>query len=283
MKTKISILGTGLVGSDLLVKVMRSPHLECVMFAGQREDSPGIARAKKLGIPTSIESITAIPDETRVVFDCTTAKTHLEYGAIFNYMDKFVIDLTPSRAGKMCVPLINLGECLKEYDVNLVSCGAQAMTPLAKAIMDIQPCEYMELVSTIASKSAGIGTRDNIDEFTQTTADALVELGGVPNSKAIIILNPAEPPINMRNTLYCKIKNPDIRKIRKAVDGVVRQLQEYIPGYELIVPPTYEKGQNRLTMSTAVAGRGDYLPKYAGNLDVITSTAIKIAETYAKG
>lgn len=170
------------------------------MFSGQREDSPGIARAKELGIPTSIHGIEAIPENCQIVFDCTTAKSHLQNAAFFDCMDKFIIDLTPSRIGKMCIPKINLKECLKEHEVSLVTCGAQAMCPKAKKIMEQCPeIEYMELVSTIASSSAGIGTRENIDEYTQTTADALEEISGVKRAKAIVIINPVE--IEMRNTL----------------------------------------------------------------------------------
>ena len=223
---KVAILGTGLVAGDLLDKIMRSPYLKCVMFAGQREDSPGIARARKLGIPTSTKSVLAIPQEAKIVFDCTTAKAHLANGGFFNHMDKFIIDLTPSRVGKMCIPEINLKECLKEPEVNLVTCGAQAMCPVAKKIMDKHPeIEYMELVSTIASSSAGIGTRNNIDEFTQTTAEALEEICGVPKAKAIIIINPAE--IEMRNTLTYMLngKRESITKMVKTEGGLPGNLE----------------------------------------------------------
>ena len=276
---KVAVLGSGLVGSDLLVKVLRS-KLKCVMFAGQREESPGIARAKELGVPTSIQGIEAIPKDCQIVFDCTTAKSHLANGAFFDYMDKFIIDLTPSRVGKMCVPVLNLKDCLKEHEVSLATCGAQAMAPIAKAIMDVSKPKYMELISTIASKSAGMGTRENIDEFTQTTAEALEELAGVPKAKAIILLNPAEPPIQMRNTLYTDVENS--KAIRRSVNKMVKELKKYIPGYEVLTPPTFEIEENRLTTSITVYGQGDYLPKYAGNLDLITCVAVKVGEEYAK-
>ena len=223
---KVAIIGTGLVGFNLLEKIMKSKVLECVMFAGQREDSPGIARAKLLGIPTSTKSIQAIPQEAKIVFDCTTAKSHIDNEPFFDYMDKFIIDLTPSRIGKMCIPAINLKECLKEHEVSLVTCGAQAMCPVAKKIMDKHPeIEYMELVSTIASSSAGLGTRNNIDEFTQTTADALVEISGVSRAKAIIIINPAE--IEMRNTLTYILngKRESITKMVKTEGGLPGNLE----------------------------------------------------------
>ena len=223
---KIAILGTGLVGSDLLVKVIRSPLLECVMFSGQREESPGIKRAKELGVPTSTQSISGIPSEAKIVFDCTNAHSHIANSGVFHEMDKFIIDLTPSRVGKMCVPEINLKECLTEPEVSLVTCGAQAICPVAKKIMDKHPeIEYMELISTIASSSAGMGTRNNIDEFTQTTADALVELCGVPKAKAIIIINPAE--IEMRNTLIYMLngKRESITKMIKTEGGLPGNLE----------------------------------------------------------
>ena len=281
-KVKVGILGTGNVGTDLLVKIQRSGLLECVMFAGIRKDSPGIARAKQMGVKTSIQSISAIlTSEARIVFDCTTAKSHLNHAPFLR--DRFVIDLTPSRVGNMCVPLVNLKECLTSGNVNLASCGAQAIVPLAKVIMEIYPdCEYMEIVSSMSSCSAGMGTRNNIDEFTQTTAKAIEELTGVKKAKAIIILNPAVPPVIMQNTLYAKISNPNIRMLKSRIKQVVKQIQEYVPGYELVVEPTYEKQENRVVLVIRCIGRGDYLPKYAGNLDIITANAVKIAEEYAK-
>lgn len=223
---KVAVLGTGLVGSDLLDKIIKSKTLECVMFAGQREDSPGIARAKLLGIPTSTQSIQAIPQEAKIVFDCTTARSHLDNGDFFKYMEKFIIDLTPSRVGKMCIPEINLKECLKEHEVSMVTCGAQAICPVAKKIMDKHPeINYMEMVSTIASSSAGIGTRNNIDEFTQTTAEALEEISGVPRAKAIIVINPAE--IEMRNTLTYILngKRESVTKTIKTEGGLPGNLE----------------------------------------------------------
>lgn len=253
------------------------------MFSGVREDSPGIMMAKEMGVNTSIRSIEAIDGNCDIVFDATSARHHLYHADILKKLGVFTIDMTPSRVGRMCVPLINLEDCLKEPNVNLVSCGGQAIAPIAKAIMEIHPdIEYMEMVSTISSLSAGMGTRDNIDEYTQTTADVLRVLAGVPKSKAIIIINPAEPPIQMRNTLYAKVENPDIDRIRQQVNRVVEQLKEYMPGYSLVVEPTYEKEEGRLTMANTLKGSGDYLPAYAGNLSIINSAAVIIAEAYAK-
>lgn len=251
---EVAILGTGLVGSDLLNKVTKSPHLECVMFSGIRENSPGIKRAKKLEIKTSTDSVKAVLEtNAKIVFDVTTAKSHINHAPLLK--DRFVIDLTPSKVGKMCVPSINLDEImiesinpttfekemvLKENNVNLVTCGIQAMGLIAKQAMEKHPeIKYMELVSTIASKSAGMGTRNNIDEFTQTTAEALVELCGVPKAKAIIIINPAD--IHMRNTLIYEVNGK-----RKSTTRIVK-----------------DKG------------------RLAGNLDIINKAAIETAEAYA--
>ena len=252
-RTLVGIIGTGLVGSDLLAKVQRSAYLDCSIFTGIREDSPGIAKAKKMGIKTSTKSIGAIVKNfqsqsfyhhyCQIVFDCTSAKAHIKHAPILKSMGKFVIDLTPSRVGKMCVPSINLEECLKEDNVNMATCGGQAMTPIAKKIMEYYPeIEYMEIVSAIASSSAGIGTRENIDEYTQTTSDVLEELAGVPKAKAIIILNPAVPSIDMRNTLLYKI------------DG-------------------------ELQSRTRIIKTTDGLP---GNLNIINKAALKVAEEYAR-
>ncbi len=257
MSVQVGIIGTGLVGSDLLTKVIRSPHLECVMFAGIR-NSPGIARARNLAIVTSTDSVNAVlKSNAQIVFDVTTAKAHIKHAPLLK--DRFVIDLTPSRVGKMCVPSINLDEImtetlrldgvgtemiLKEKNVSLVSCGIQVMALTAKNIIKRHPeIKYLELVSTLSSDSAGIGTRDNIDEFTQITADALKVFSGVPEAKAIIILNPAVPPIDMRNTL------------------------------------TYEVNGKRESITKVVKARGG-LP---GNLDVINRAALEIAEAYAGG
>ena len=189
--------------------------------------------------------------------------------------------MTPSRIGKMCVPIINLNSSLKESNINMVSCGGQATTPIAKVIMEINPdTEYIEIVSSISSKSAGIGTRNNIDEYTQTTSEALMYFSGVKKAKAIVNLNPADPPILMHNTIYAKIKNPKIDLITKAIKIMVKKIQQYVPGYKLVLEPVFDNG--KLTTMVEVVGRGDYLPIYAGNLDIINCAAIAVAEEYAK-
>lgn len=283
-KIKVAIIGTGNIGTDILMKLQRSEILECGMFAGHNPDSEGIRRAKEMGIPTSIDSIHAIeenPDCCEIVFDATSASVHKIHAPILKKLNKFAIDLTPAHVGKMCIPVLNMQECLKEKNVNLITCGGQATTPIAYAISQVHPeTKYIEIVATIASRSAGAGTRNNIDEFTQATRDALVEFTGIENTKAIIVLNPAEPPITMRNTIYALIDNPDMTAIRKAVKAMEKQIRNYVPGYKIVMEPVYENG--RVVTSLSVVGLGDYLPQYAGNLDIITCAAIEIAEKYAQ-
>ncbi len=283
-RIKVAIIGTGNIGSDLLMKIKKSEFLECSMFTGVNPDSPGIRLAKEMGIPWSCNSIQAIeenPGCCEIVFDATSAQTHIYNAPILKSLGKFTLDLTPARIGKMCVPVINLKECISEENVNLVTCGGQASVPIAYAISQVHPeTSYIEIAATIASKSAGIGTRNNIDEFTQTTKEALAHFSGVKNTKAIIILNPAEPPITMRNTIYAIVDNPDMERIKLKVHEIEKQIQHYVPGYHVLLEPVYENG--RITTSVGVLGSGDFLPAYAGNLDIITCAAIKIAEEYAQ-
>ena len=237
-----------------------------------------------MGIRTSCNSIKAIEDNPgfcQIVFDATSAKTHLYHAPILEKMGKFIIDLTPSQVGKMCIPVINIKDCLKAKNVNLITCAGQAAVPIAYAIRKVHPeINYLEIVSSISSKSAGPGTRSNIDEFTQTTRDAIVNFSGVPRAKAIIILNPAEPPILMHNTVFAFLENPDMDKIDAAVISIAKKIQEYVPGYHITLGPLAEN--KRLTVMTEVAGLGDFLPTYSGNLDIITCAAVKVAEEYAK-
>ncbi len=283
IKIKVGIIGTGNIGTDLLMKIQRSEILECGMFAGRNPESRGIQRAKEIGVTTSFDSIKAIQDNNDccdIVFDATSAKVHLLHAPILEKLKKFTIDLTPSRVGKMCIPVLDIEECLEENNVNLITCGGQAAVPIAYAIMKVHPeTEYIEIVGSISSKSAGPGTRINIDEFTQTTKDAIITFSKVRNAKAIIILNPAEPPITMNNTIYAKLDNPKIDEITREVLVIEEQIKKYVPGYEVAIKPVAESG--RVTTMVKVVGRGDYLPKYSGNLDIITCAAVKVAEEYA--
>ncbi|HSR89236.1 MAG TPA: acetaldehyde dehydrogenase (acetylating) [Candidatus Udaeobacter sp.] len=283
-KVKVGIIGTGNIGSDLLYKVNRSEILECGIFTGRNKDSEGISRAKDLGVPTSFDSIKFITDNPNcceIVFDTTSAAYHAEHAVILKNLKKFTIDLTPSRIGLMCVPAINLDQALEAANVNLVTCGGQTLIPIAKAIMDVHPeTKYIEVVGSIASKSAGSGTRANLEEYIQTTTDALKKFSGVPEAKAILILNPVEPPILMHNTLYALIPEPNIEALTKKINEVAAAIQQYVPGYRLAIGPIAENG--KVTITIEVIGRGDFLPAYAGNLDIITCAAIRVAEEYAK-
>ena len=283
-KIKAGIIGTGNIGCDLLIKIQRSKLLECSMFAGKNPDSFGIKIAKKMGVKTSYDSINAFlnePDLCEVVFDATSAQAHIEHAPILKKLGGFTIDMTPSRVGKMCIPIINMEECLKVKNINMISCGGQDTTPIVKAIVDVHPeTQYVEIVAHIASKSAGMGTRDNIDEYTQTTCDGIRAFTNIPKAKAIIILNPAEPPIIMHNTIFAQIKNPNLKLLKSGIFSVVNKIRQYVPGYRLTLGPIFENG--RLTVMNEVEGSGDYLPKYAGNLDIINCAAITVAEEYAK-
>ncbi len=283
-KVKVGIIGTGNIGTDLLVKVQRSQELECSLFMGRRYNSRGMKIANEMGVPVTDRSIDALidnPDQCDVIFDATSATAHRHHAPILKSMNKFTIDLTPSLIGKMCIPAINLDECLDEDNVNMVTCGGQAAVPIAYAINQVHPdVSYFEIVAAIASKSAGAGTRANIDEFTQTTKQALINMTHVDNSKAIIIINPAEPPIIMHNTLYTLVECPKMDEIKHAVSLMELRLQQYVPGYSVVVTPTFEN--NRISTMVQVTGRGDYLPEYSGNLDIITCAALHVAETYVK-
>ncbi|MEI8216413.1 MAG: acetaldehyde dehydrogenase (acetylating) [Eubacteriales bacterium] len=283
-KVKVGIIGTGNIGTDLLIKIQRSEVLECSIFTGRNLDSRGMQIAIDMGIRVSADSIKAIEEDPSccdIVFDATSAKVHLYNAPILKRLNKFVIDLTPSRIGKMCIPVLNLEECMDQLNVNLITCGGQATIPIAYAISSVHPeTKYIEIVASIASKSAGPGTRNNIDEFTQTTREALAKFTGVEKTKAIIILNPAEPPIIMRNTIYAKIDNPNIALLHEKIHEIANKIKQYVPGYKIVLGPLYEDG--RVITTIEVLGLGDYLPDYSGNLDIITCAAIKIAEEYAK-
>lgn len=282
-KVKVGIIGTGNIGSDLLMKVTKSDVLECGIFAGHSPNSKGIARAREMGMPVTYDSIRYIQDNPeccQIVFDATSARVHEKNAPILKAMGKYAVDLTPTHIGKFCVPQVNLDEAMEQDNVNCVTCGGQATVPLAKAINDVAKVKYLEIVATIASKSAGIGTRNNIDEFTQTTKEALIEIGGIKKAKAIIILNPAEPPITMHNTVYALIDDPDMDRICEAIKRVENEIKRYVPGYKVVLGPVFENG--RVTTSIEVTGSGDFLPAYAGNLDIITCAAVEIAENYAR-
>lgn len=283
-KVKVAIIGTGNIGTDLLMKVMRSDCLECSLFVGRNLDSKGSRFALERGVKVTDRSINAIIDDPSccdIVFDATSAKVHRVNAPILKKLGKFTLDLTPAKVGRMCIPAINLEECIHCDNVNMITCGGQATIPIAYTLSQLYPdTDYIEMVSTISSDSAGIGTRDNIDEFTQTTREALALFTGVKRTKALIVLNPAHPPINMRSTVYAIIKDPDIDRITEHISRVAERVRKYVPGYQIIVGPVYENG--RITITVKVVGRGDYLPPHAGNLDIITCAAVEVAERYAR-
>ena len=283
-KYKVGILGTGNIGCDLLVKVQRSEFLECTAFMGRNLESRGMQFANKMGVHISDKSIDELidnPDMCDIVFDATTASAHIQNAPILKEMGKFTIDLTPSLIGKMCVPTVNGEECINEPNVNMITCGGQATVPIIHAISEIvDDIDYIEIAAATSSNSAGPGTRANIDEFTQTTKMAIEEFSGVKNAKAIIILNPAQPPIMMHNTIYVMTKNPNMDSIEKAVKKVETNMQKYISGYKIINGPVYQNGM--IIVMVQVEGNGDYLPKYSGNLDIITSSAVRVSEMYAQ-
>jgi len=283
-KLKVAILGSGNIGTDLLMKTLRSPLLECTLFIGRNAMSRGIAKAIRIGVKVSDSSINAIiknPDCCDLVFDATSALSHKKHAQILEKLGKKVIDLTPSNIGKMCVPAVNLKDCLHYKNVNMVTCGGQASIPLAYVIGQTNSnVDYIEVVSSISSRSAGPATRVNIDEYIETTEKGIQDFSGCKRAKAILILNPALPCVNMQTTMFAKVEKTDLEKLKPAIEEMVRKIQKYVPGYQPIVPPTIEN--DRIVVIVRVRGLGDYLPSYAGNLDIINCAAIAMAEEHSK-
>ena len=283
-KLKVAILGSGNIGTDLLVKVMRSNLLECTAFIGRNLNSSGMQKALELGVNVSADSIDYIvknPNCCDLVFDATSASSHLEHEPILKSLNKRIIDLTPAKIGLMCVPSVNLIDSLNEFNVNMITCGGQASIPIAFAIGQTQKdIEYIEVVSTIASRSAGPATRQNLDEYIKTTEDGIKQFSGAKHTKAILNLNPAEPCVNMQTTIFAKTKDPDLSALKEFLTKTVKKIQTYVPGYELILGPIIEN--DRIVVMVRVKGLGDYLPQYAGNLDIINCAAVAMAEEYAK-
>lgn len=285
-RIKVGIVGPGNIGIDLMEKIRKKTrHLQLAMVVGIDEDSPGIRRAKQYGVETSVKGLQPLlkDQDIRIVFEATSAAQHLKNAPLYRQAGKKVFDLTPAAVGPYVVPVVNFEQHKDADNINLVTCGGQATTPIVYAVSRVQPVQYAEIVSTISSQSAGPGTRANIDEFTETTARALRELGGAERGKALIILNPAEPPLMMRNTIYCQTKTlPDMEAITKSVEDMVEQLKAYVPGYRLLMEPTYNEKLDYIVTMIQVEGAGDWLPAYAGNLDIITSAAAAMADLAAK-
>ncbi len=283
MTLHVAILGSGNIGTDLMYKVLRNPALELAGVAGADPASEGLARARALGIATTDRGVgpfLAEHPEVAVAFDATSAHAHVRHAPLLTARGIRCIDLTPAALGPAVVPDVNLDEHLDVPDANLVTCGAQATVPVVAALSALGPVRYAEIVSTVASRSAGPGTRSNIDEFTVATARSLETLGGAGEGKAIIILNPAEPPIMMRNAVYAEIDGMAAGTATAAVRDAVDRVAAYVPGYRLATEPLVADGL--LTAFIEVEGAGDYLPHFAGNLDIMTSAAVRVAERYAE-
>ena len=283
-KLKVAILGSGNIGTDLLVKIQRSEYLECSMFIGRNLSSAGMTKAIDMGVRVSDKSIHAIieePDNCDIVFDCTSAKDAVAHWKVLEKLGKFVIDLTPAKIGILCIPAVNLQEAIKHQNVNMVTCGGQASIPIAYVLGKTQKnIEYIEVVSSIASRSAGPATRLNLDEYVDTTELGVRTFSGVEKTKAILNLNPAQPCIDMQTTIFAKVKDANMDALKKELDVMVAEIKAYVPGYHILVNPIYENG--RIVVMVKALGLGDYLPKYAGNLDIINCAAIAVAEEYSK-
>jgi acetaldehyde dehydrogenase (acetylating) len=285
-KLKAAIVGSGNIGTDLMVKLGRSEYLELTAVIGIDPESDGLRRAKEAGyagVDTGIDGFFADPSlEADIIFDATSAKAHIYNNKLAQERGIKMIDLTPAAVGPYVSPAVNIDEHLDKSNINMITCGGQATIPMVHAISRVAHVEYAEIVATISSKSAGPGTRANIDEFTETTSKAIEVVGGADKGKAIIILNPAEPPIMMRNTVYALVEEGkmDEQAIRESIAEMEKTVQSYVPGYSLRTEPIFEG--NKVTVLIEVQGAGDYLPSYSGNLDIMTSAAVRVAEEFAK-
>jgi acetaldehyde/propanal dehydrogenase len=289
LKIKCAVIGPGNIGTDLLYKLMRSSVLEPVWMVGVDPSSEGLQRARELGLKTTDQGVGGLlphvlADGVQIAFDATSAYVHAENSRQLNALGVLMIDLTPAAIGPFCVPPVNLTQLLEQgaMNVNMVTCGGQATIPMIAAISKVQPVQYGEIVATISSKSAGPGTRKNIDEFTRTTARAIEQVGGAAQGKAIIIINPAEPPLIMRDTVHCLTQTePDQAKITAAIHAMITEVQKYVPGYRLVNGPVFDG--KRVSVYLEVQGLGDFLPTYSGNLDIMTAAAARTAEMFAHG
>lgn len=285
-KKKAAIIGSGNIGTDLMYKLFRSQWVEPVWMIGIDPESEGLKRARSKGLVTfdgGLKQAVEAGVRPDIAFDATSAKAHVRHAKMLRELGVRAIDLTPAARGPYISPAVNLKEHMDEMNVNMITCGGQATVPIAYAVQEVTPVHYAEIVATIASKSAGPGTRQNIDEFTETTSKALEVVGKAKKGKAIIILNPAEPPIMMRNTVYCQVGDVDEeteRGIIESIQSMARKIQSYVPGYRLSRDIVFRDGV--VSVSIEVEGLGDFLPVYAGNLDIITTAAVKVAEEMAK-
>ncbi|MEH7107071.1 acetaldehyde dehydrogenase (acetylating) [Bacillus sp. JJ1764] len=292
-KVKAAILGSGNIGTDLMYKILKNDgNLELSLMAGIVPNSEGLVRARDMGIQTSHEGIKEILEdpEIKIVFDATSAKAHFQNAELLRSAGKMAVDLTPAAVGPYLVPPVNLEEHREARNVNMVSCAGQATTPLLYAVSRVVPVHYAEIIATVASRAIGPGTRQNVDEFTRTTANALVKVGGAKSARAIPVFNSAEPPITMTNTVYAVIKDNDfdVEAVKKSVLKMIEEVSTYVPGYRLKGEPFVDYRETlwgRLPMMVImneVEGEGDFFPNYAGNLDIMTASARKVGELYAQ-
>ena len=302
MSVKVAIIGSGNIGTDLMIKVLRtSSALEMAALVGIDPESDGLARARRLGVPVTAEGVDGLVqmpgfDDIAIVFDATSAGAHARHNTVLRSHSKQIVDLTPAAIGPYLVPAVNMHELADQPNVNLVTCGGQATIPIVAAITRVAPSPYAEIVASIASKSAGPGTRANIDEFTRTTARGLERVGGARRGKAIIVLNPADPPLIMRNTVFCLVDGGDRAAIERSIEEMAAAVRAYVPGYHLkqavqfddvspahpvrIDGHVFTRG-TRVSVFLEIEGAGHYLPKYAGNLDIMTSAALRTGERLA--
>ena len=312
-KIRCALIGSGNIGTDLIYKIQRSPVLEPVWMVGIDPASEGLARAREMGLKTTADGVDGLlphvlEDNIQIAFDATSAYVHAENSRKLNELGVMMIDLTPAAIGPLCVPPVNLrqhadklssgrsqdssapsggserserGGLGAQMNVNMISCAGQATIPIVSAVSSVQSVAYAEIVASLASKSVGPGTRANLDEFTYTTSGAIEKVGGARKGKALAIINPAEPPMIMRNTISCLTDDaPDQARITASILQMIKEVQKYVPGYRLVNGPIYDA--NKVQVFMEVAGLGDYLPKYAGNLDIMTAAATRTAEMFAE-
>ena len=290
-KATAAIVGPGNIGTDLLAKLRRSEHVEVRYMVGVDPESDGLSRARKLGVEASaggVDWLLARPELPDLVFEATSAKAHLANAPRYERAGIRAVDLTPAAAGPLVCPAVNLGEHLAAPNLNMITCGGQATIPIVQAVSRVTPVPYAEIVASIASRSAGPGTRANIDEFTETTAQAIERVGGAERGKAIIILNPVDPPMIMRDTVFCAISaEADKGAVTESILSRVAEVQQYVPGYALRAEPQFDdsrpdwRGWSRVAVFLEVRGNGDYLPPWAGNLDIMTAAAARVGELLA--